>query len=308
MIKKRRLHMKSKDITVGIVGLGLIGGSIAAALKNSETAAQKNAEYRVYGFDKEKSTCDFVKLAGNIDEVLDDNLIPECNVIILAVSPAAAIEWLSSKASNNLIAEDAIVIDCCGIKSTVCKACFEIANNHNFYFIGGHPMAGKQVGGYKNSNPNLFNGALFALVPNEEHGDKNDISLMSRIRSLLRDIGFRDFAVMTPEQHDEIIAFTSQLAHLISNAYIKSDMAEIGAGAALSGGAFRDMTRVAYLDETMWTELFMDNRENLLSELEGFISELERYKEALIEEDWSKLSALLTEGKLRKAEIDKKHI
>ena len=113
---------------------------------------------------------------------------------------------------------------------------------------------------------------------------------------------------LTPEEHDEIIAFTSQLAHLISNAYIKSDMAEIGAGAALSGGAFRDMTRVAYLDETMWTELFMDNRENLLSELEGFINELERYKEALIEEDWSKLSALLTEGKLRKAEIDKKHI
>ena len=287
--------MESKSITVGIVGLGLIGGSMAAALNNSQ--------YMVYGYDRDKSVRDFVKLAGNIHGVLEDETISECNVIILAVTPAATIEWLSEKASKGLISENTVVVDCCGIKTSVCEKCFEIADNSNFYFIGGHPMAGKQVGGYKNSSPELFQGAMFALVPNEKKGDGNDISLMSRVRTVLRDIGFTDFAVMTPEEHDKIIAFTSQMAHLVSNAYIKSDMAKVGVGVALSGGAFRDMTRVAYLDETMWTELFMENRDNLLHELTGFMEELEEYKEAIEAGDKEQLSRLLKEGKERKAEL-----
>ena len=281
-------------MNIGIIGLGLIGGSLASAFSE--------AGHVVYGFDKNKSVCDFAKMAGSISKVLEEDNTKECEVIFLAIPPENAIYWLET----HQIVEGTLVIDCCGTKRNICRQGFALAKEGGFKFIGGHPMAGKQVGGFKNSHAALFSGALFALVPDEESGDKNDIRLMSRIKNLLMDAGFTRFAVMSPEEHDKIIAFTSQMAHLISNAYIKSPRAEEGIGAGLSGGAFRDMTRVAYLDEDMWTQLFMENRDNLLVELDEFIDELELYREAIKAEDRDALTKLLTEGKNRKKEIEEK--
>lgn len=278
---------------IGIVGLGLIGGSLAGAFKK--------AGHKVYGTDTEKRIMDFALMAGSVDEELSQDNLSLCEVVFLAVSPSSSIDWLRSNFKS--ITEGAMVIDCCGTKRKICREGFSLAKEGGFHFVGGHPMAGKQVGGYRNSSPELFKGALFAIVPDKNSEDQGDVVLMMEIQKLLKDAGFTRFAVMTPEEHDEIIAFTSQMAHLISNAYIKSPMAEIGVGTELSGGAFRDMTRVAYLDENMWTELFMDNKDNLLSELTGFIGELEKYKEALERDDSSNLTELLLEGKKRKEEI-----
>ncbi len=296
---------------IGIVGLGLIGGSLAAAFKRSG--------HIVYGYDAKKSIRDFAKMAGSIDATLED--VSLCDYIFIAIPPRAAINWLKDHTENQSITHkdddnddnnrqlfikpETIVMDCCGTKRDICQEGFALAKIGGYKFIGGHPMAGKQFGGYKNSSPELFDGAMFAIVPDSETGDKNDIRLMVKVQTLLKDAGFMDFAVMTPEDHDKVIAFTSQMAHLISNAYIKSDMAEVSVGANLSGGAFRDMTRVAYLDEGMWTELFMENRDNLLMELKGFIGELERYKTAIETENEEELTELLREGKNRKEEITK---
>lgn len=360
-------------MTIGIVGLGLIGGSLAAAFKKSG--------HRVLGMDSNKTIQDFALLAGSIDGVLTigpagpvpaarntsnektvsvnadeiratspiselDTDAQSCDVIFIAVSPKNAESWIRENAqylvnqpaeqtagnqtpeqtadrqtpeqtadsqaseytadiqtADRQPAKAPLVIDCCGTKRNICRAGFDAAAEYGFTFIGGHPMAGKQFGGYKNSSAELFDGAFFALVPNDANGDSGNIALLSTVQSILKDAGFTRFAVMTPDEHDQIIAFTSQMAHLISNAYIKSDMAEVGIGAQLSGGAFRDMTRVAYLDEGMWTELFMENRDNMLSELNGFIGELERYRNAIEARDENALAALLAEGKRRKEQI-----
>ena len=160
-------------------------------------------------------------------------------------------------------------------------------------------MAGKQVGGFKNSAKDMYDGAVFAIVP----PDMNDIRLISEVKKFLELAGFGVFTVMTAEDHDKMIAFTSQMSHLISNAFIKSDMA-MSEYSFVAGGSFRDMTRVAYLDQDMWTELFLENRDNLLAELDTFLGELEDYKKALEESDEQGLNKLLREGKERKEAVE----
>ena len=285
-----RSSAEKKNMTIGVVGLGLIGASLAAAFKE--------AGYKVLGDDKDRPTKDFALMAGTIDAILDKESIKECNMIFIAISVKQAMEWLSKNAES--ISSNAIVVDCCGVKRSICNLGSELSACHGFRFVGGHPMAGKQIGGYKNSRADLFGGATFCMVPQ----DNNDIRLITELKSVLKDAGFAKFMVMTAEEHDRVIAFTSQMAHLLSNAYIKSDMAEAKDAAMLSGGAFRDMTRVAYLDESMWTDLFLENKDNLLAELNSFITELEKYKLALEDSDKEKLSDLLLEGKNRKTEIE----
>lgn len=275
---------------IGIIGLGLIGASMAMALKKSG--------HQVNGTDINKSIRDFALMAGSIDAPLEEDGISDCDVLVIAITPVKACEWLERVSSEGKISEGTLVIDCCGTKRRICKAGFALSREHGYRFVGGHPMAGKQVGGYRNSSADLFDGALFAIVPE----DGNDIRTLSGVKSLMQDAGFTRFAVMTPEEHDQVIAFTSQMAHLISNAYIKSDMAKVNAGMDISGGAFRDMTRVAYLDQDMWAELFTENSDNLLSELDGFIGELTRYREAVANGDKETLTELLLEGKARAKE------
>ena len=190
------------------------------------------------------------------------------------------------------------VIDCGGVKRNICEEGFALAKEHGFLFVGGHPMAGSQKGGYKNSRDNLYKGASMIIVPPVT----DDIRLLERIKNLVMPAGFGKVTVTTAENHDRMIAFTSQLAHVVSNAYIKSPTA--GQHKGFSAGSYKDLTRVAWLNPAMWTELFLENGENLLQELDQLIGALGQYRSAIAEQDADRLCQLLDEGRIRKKEID----
>lgn len=274
---------------IGIIGLGLIGGSLAKAYKA--------AGETVLGFDKDESITDFVLLSKAIDEKLTEENLKTCDFIFLAVTPKAAIDWLQSHAKE--LRKEQIVIDCCGTKRKVCEVGFSLARNFGFTFLGGHPMAGLQKGGFKNSSEALFKGALFALVP----PDFKDVFLLERVKNALLPAGFQRVTCITAEQHDKAIAFTSQMAHVVSNAFIKSETART-IGTAVSAGSYRDFTRVAYLDADMWTELFLENKDNLIYEIDTLCEALKLYRDALEQTDAKTLHTLLEEGKQRKMEVE----
>ena len=275
-------------MTAGIVGLGLFGGSFAKAYHA--------AGERVLAQDIDRDVLSFAVISSAVDEELTDETMAECDLILLAVCPAAAVEWLRKNAPK--IASHTIVIDCCGTKRTVCAACFPIAAQYGITYLGGHPMAGTQFSGFKYAKADLYHGAPMVLVPPRF----DDIELLGRVKDLLTPAGFGSYSVTTAEQHDEMIAFTSQLAHVASNAYIKSPTAKKHKG--FSAGSYKDMTRVAWLAPRMWAELFLENRDFLLKEIDCYIEHLSQYKAAMEQNDEEELIRLLDEGKKRKEEVD----
>jgi prephenate dehydrogenase len=274
---------------VGIVGLGLIGGSLAKAFKRKETIS-------VLGWDRDQSILDFAGLAQAVDGVLTDEAISTCDLILLATYPQGVIDWLTEKAP--LIAPKTTVLDCSGTKRRICEACSPIASQYGFTFVGGHPMAGTHQSGFKYSREDLFDGAPMVIVP----PTFDDIRLLDRIKSLLEPVGFGRISITTAQEHDKIIAFTSQMAHVISNAYIKSPTAKQHQG--FSAGSYRDLTRVAWLNPDMWTELFLENRSYLIEEMDVFLAAFQQYRDALEQQDATTLRQLLEEGRQRKREVD----
>ena len=252
--------------------------------------------YMVLGWDTDYLILQYAQMMRKLDMILVDANIRFCDVILLATYPDAAIEYLEKM--GKYITKDTLVIDCCGTKREVCEAGFAIAKKYGFTFVGGHPMAGKQFSGIKYADEKLYQGATMILVPRREE----DLFLVSRLSDLLREAGFRSVTITTPEKHDRMIAFTSQLAHVVSNAYIKSPTAE--EHLAFSAGSYRDLTRVAKLNETMWTELFLDNAEYLGFELDCLIRSLQEYRDAIAAGDAQTLHRLLREGRERKEAID----
>lgn len=276
-------------MNIGIVGLGLIGGSIAKAYK-------KYSDAKVFGFDIDKQSLSYAKLSETIDETLTDDVLLECDLVFISLYPKEAIEFLKEKA--NLFKKDALVMDTCGVKQELCELGFSLAKEHGFVFVGGHPMAGIQFSGIKFSDADLFKGASMVVVPPAF----DDIYLLDRIRSSLKPLNFGKYSLCTAQKHDKIIAYTSQLAHIVSNAYVKSEAAQEHHG--FSAGSYKDMTRVAILNEDMWTYLFMHNKENLSLEISELITSLTKYKEALDAGDEQLLYNLLKEGRERKERAD----
>lgn len=277
-----------EKMTVGVVGLGLIGASMCKAL------AAKG--HRILGWDTDEHVRKYAMLTETIQEELTADRTAECDFLFLAVYPGAAVEELKRLAPG--IRKETIVCDLCGVKRAVCGPCFALAEEYGFTFIGGHPMAGKQFSGIKYSDAKLYQGATMILVPKEQE----DLFRVSRLRELLRDAGFGSVTITTADRHDEMIAFTSQLAHVVSNAYIKSPTA--AEHLAFSAGSYRDLTRVAKLNEVMWTELFLDNADHLGFELDCLIDALTRARDALAAGDAETLCRLLREGRERKEAID----
>ena len=258
--------------------------------------AYQGAGHTVLAFDINESTLQYAKLAGIIDEVLDEKTISLCDLILIALYPQKAVEYLETVAP--FISGNTVVIDLCGTKKNICNCGFALANQYGFTFVGGHPMAGTQYSGIKYAKASLFRGAPMVLVP----PIFDDITFLDRIQKLLSPAGFGRFSVTTADAHDRMIAFTSQLAHLVSNAYVKTPTARGHKG--FSAGSYKDMTRVAWLNEQMWTELFLENKEPLLYELDQIISSLQEYRAALSEENRDTLCGLLRDGRIAKEEID----
>ena len=273
-------------MNIGIVGLGLIGGSMAKSIK-ARTA------HTVCGIDLDQETMMMARMCGAIDAPLTDENLPQCDLVLVAICPGAAIEWVKAHAGR--IAKSAILVDLCGVKRTVVAALAPIAQANGFAYIGGHPMAGTERGGFTAASDSLYEGASMILTPDE----RTDMQLLETLKDFFLDIGFAGLTFSTPEEHDRIIAFTSQLAHITSSAYVKSPEAQRRRG--FSAGSFRDMTRVARLDEKMWTELFLDDADYLTTELDILIGHLTEFSQALKARDGEQLQALLREGREKKA-------
>ena len=276
--------------TVGVFGLGLIGGSFVKAYHE--------AGWTVLARNRSKSVLDFAVLSGDVDGELTRENIGDCDLVLLTVYPEAAIAELREFAPA--IGAKPLVMDCCGTKRVVCEAAFPMAEEYGFTFVGGHPMAGTQYSGYKYARADLYRDQPMVIVPPRY----DDIFLLDRVKALLTPAGFGRFSVTTAEEHDRMIAFTSQLAHVVSNAYVKSPTAKLHHG--FSAGSYRDLTRVAWLNPTMWAELFLENRDCLVGEIDCLIGNLRAYRDAMERGDREGLTQLLDEGKRLKEEIDGK--
>lgn len=289
---------RSAAPTIGIVGLGLIGGSFARAYLS--------AGARVYAYD----IADDVMEAARIDGVagtLNDETIAQCDLIVLAAYPAASLTWLEEHAERlgELTAAQGgmgpLAIDTAGVKQAVCERAFELARLHGFAFVGTHPMAGTEHSGYAWARADLFHGAPMVLVP-PEVDDMERLVMLDRLHTLLKPLGFSTFSTTTPEEHDRVIAFTSQLAHVVSNAYVKSPTAREHHG--FSAGSYRDLTRVAHLNPTMWCELMNADAPYLIEEIDRIVRALTAYRDALAAGDTERLRALLAEGDRIKRSLD----
>lgn len=282
----------------GIVGLGLIGGSFARGYAQ--------AGVRVLAWDPDEDVMVAASM-GTVSGELNDETLGGCDIIVLACYPEACIEWLEAHAQALADATDTeaimgpVVIDTVGIKGIVCERAFNLARENGFYFVGAHPMAGTQFSGYAHSRADLFEGAPLVLVP-PAVDDSLKLELLSQVREMVRPLGFGKFSVTSAEEHDHVIAFTSQLAHVVSNAYVKSPTAQEHHG--FSAGSYRDLTRVAHLNASMWAELMTDNAQYLSQELTYLIDSLAAYRDALEKKDEEQLEELLAEGDRIKRTLD----
>ena len=271
---------------VGIVGLGLMGGSMAKSIKN-------RTGHTVYGIDLDQETMMLARMCGAIDGPLNGETLPQCDLVLAAIRPQAAVDWVRAHAAQ--ISKSAILVDLCGVKRVVVEQIAPIAEEQGFAYIGGHPMAGRERGGFTSSTDDLYVGASMILTPDK----RTDMKLLETLQTFFLDVGFAKLTFSQPEEHDRIIAFTSQLAHIVSSAYVKSPEAQRRRG--FSAGSFRDMTRVARLDEEMWTELFLDDADFLEKELDILIGHLTEYRDAIRAGDGERLRALLKDGREKKA-------
>ncbi len=274
---------------VGIIGLGLMGGSLAKAISFG-------TNHTVWGTNRSAEAVQKALFVGAIEKELEAENLPLCDLVIVSLYPEASVDYIIKNAEN--FKSGAIVMDISGVKRYVCDALYDVAHKNDFVFIGAHPMAGLHLSGFEHSTAKIFNNSSLILTPYEDTPTEK----IEVIKDLFLQIGFTNIQMSTPDEHDKIIAFTSQLAHIVSNAYVKSPNAEIHKG--FSAGSYKDLTRVAYLNENMWSELFLENRDNLINEIDAIVNNLVQYKEALESEDREKLTQLLYEGKVLKEKID----
>lgn len=270
-------------MVVGIIGIGLIGGSFAKAYHE--------AGHTVYALDTDRTILEYSILAGVTRAELTDENVNDCDLLIIATYTDSIIEYTERFAPR--LKKGAIVIDCNGVKTRVCKECFRIARDYDFDFVGAHPMAGSHLSFFKHSSKNMFEGVYMVLIPPGED-DVSDIRILARTKQLLEPAGFAHYKITTAEEHDRKIAYTSQMTHVMASSYIRNPSAEKHEG--YSAGSFRDITRVAWINSKLWSGLLVDNKENVLRELDILIGNLLECKEAICREDVEKLESILEEG------------
>ena len=272
-------------MNIAVVGLGLIGGSFCKALK-------KNTFHHIMGIDSNRDAIAKALEYGAIDEEITPGRLGEANLTIICLYPQAIVNFVKENAQY--FKKGGIVIDSCGIKEYVVKECTPVLNEQGVIFVGCHPMAGREFSGFDYSQDDLFKGASFIITPTE---DTPQIAV-DLLQTLAGSIGFGKAVVSTPQKHDEVIAYTSQLAHVVSNAYVKSPVMLNYDG--FSAGSFQDLTRVAKLNEFMWSELFMCNKDALLREINCILEHITEYRDAIVNNDTERLIEILREGRILK--------
>ncbi len=275
--------------TVGIVGLGLIGGSLAKAF----TAF---TEHRVLGYDADRATVEQALNDRNIADVLGERNFGECESIIIALYPRQTVEFVKNNVAH--FKKGTLIVDCAGVKKNICTELSPFLLENGLYFIGGHPMAGLERSGYEHSSKELFLNASMILCVDET----TNIVALKAAELLFLSVGFGVITVTSADEHDRMIAYTSQLAHVVSNAFVKSETASMHKG--FSAGSFRDLTRVARLNERMWAELFLENKEHLTAEIEALTQRLADYVDAMKRDDREVLEQLLRDGTEAKERAD----
>lgn len=273
---------------LGIVGLGLIGGSLAKAIK-------KNTSHCILGMDISKGVVASAFSQEAIDGELDAEGLRTCDVVIVALHPCATVDFIIANKDN--FKKGGIVIDVCGVKSEIVGKVEEPLLNAQVEFVGCHPMAGREFSGFEYSVDNLFERAAFIMTPT----DRTSMRAVRKISELAYDMGFARVVMSTAKEHDKIIAFTSQLAHIVSSAYVKSPNLMRQSG--FSAGSFMDLTRVAKLNEDMWTELFLMNASALTFEIDQIIGHLTEYRNSIENGDAKELNRLLREGRELKESV-----
>ncbi len=279
--------------TIVIAGLGLMGGSAAMAL-------QRATPVRIVGLDRDPAVVMQALKRHAIDEVCTAQLLGEADLLILALPPRAAVEVLGEIAPQ--MKEGAIVTDLCGVKRFIVQECVPICEQYGLHFVGAHPMAGKEKSGFSQADAALFHGASFIITPQ----DNTPEHVIEAMHSLAKELGCTRLTVTTPEEHDRMIAFTSQLPHVLAGAYVQSPCSARHEG--FSAGSYRDVSRVATVDETLWSELFAQNSDLLENELEQLIVRLEEFRVAIEEKDEAYMKRMLKEGRLCKLRADGKAI
>ncbi len=264
-----------------VIGLGIIGGSLCGALTK--------AGYTVDGFARRAETVQYALKAGYIRKEAVD--FTEYDVVMIAVPPYATMEYLDTAQFK----DGALVTDICGVKGVLEELVY--SKPRNYRYVGMHPMAGKETSGIESATPDLFQGANVIVT----HAPQTQASDVKELKTYIHDMGFGRIVECTADEHDRKIALTSQLAHIVSNAYVKSP--EVKGYEGFTGGSFQDMTRIAGVDERVWTPLYACNRKNVLKELNGLIAHLQEYRDALQTNNDEQLSDCLKEGRLIREHI-----
>lgn len=272
---------------VGIVGLGLMGGSLAKAIR-AQTSCQ------VFGFDIDQGTMEAALSQGVLAGELGREELASLDLLVVALFPQDTVDYIRQAAE--VLRPGTLVCDLCGVKAFVQEQVGELCRSRGLSYIGCHPMAGRECWGYAHTDAGLFQGASMILCP----GGAKEEELRELEGFWLR-LGFGRCVRTSVQHHDRMISYTSQLAHVLSNAYVKNPASREFSG--YTGGSFQDLTRVAKLNPTMWSELFLCNRENLLRDTRRLIEQLEDYAKALEQGNGEALFSLLQEGSRIKEQL-----
>ena len=275
-----------------IIGLGLIGGSYAEALTNKG--------YEVYAITRSQESIDFAKEKGIIKDgsiELDKSFISSFKFVIFSLYPTVFIDWI--KKNKVLLNNNALITDVSGVKESVIYKVKEELEDTNIEYVSHHPMAGREVYGVKNATKEIFKGANFIVTPFDDSSDE----AIETIKELGEELGFKRVSVLDPKTHDEMIAYLSQLTHAIAvglmcgndNTHLKD----------YTGDSFRDLTRIASINEDMWSELFLMNKEALLKEMDMFNNAMKELRDAIENNDTDKLKEMMRTSTLRRSYFKK---
>ncbi|MCK9478993.1 MAG: prephenate dehydrogenase [Firmicutes bacterium] len=278
--------MQNKTVTV--VGLGLIGGSIARVLRPFVK--------KLYAIEQNSDVLDFAQKQGIVD-VAPHNPLEESDIVVLCIYPGDSLVFVKENVNN--FKKGCILTDTVGVKTPLMNLCKKL--NPPFTYIGGHPMAGREVSGFINSDKNLFSGASFIITPSD-NAKAEQISLIEKFALAL---GCKVVIHATADEHDKIIAYTSQLPHIIATAMCDTPL--LVKHKNYTGGSFEDVTRVAKINENLWTELFLENKKHLADEIKRFTASLEKIGRAIEQNDSEALRQIMRKVRLDKEAIDGGH-